>query len=401
MKRSALGLLASLAVAASLVAQAPPRQQPPRNNNPDPAFGDPLRGLTNAQLAAFNDGRTEFNSEEEADEGLGPVFNERSCLACHSVPAAGGASARVVTRIATRANGTFDNLTQFGGSLLQDHAITTADGSTHNFLPEVVPPVAMIVVHRRTTSLFGLGFVDATPDSTFIALAAEEANRHDGTAGRAPLVTNISAGMKTVGKLGWKAQQPSLFQFAGDAYLNEMGITSPQFPDENCPRGDCSELKYNPFPGINDAGDGVQAFADFMTMLAAPPRGNVTADANAGEQIFEQIGCTSCHTATLQTGRSNIAAVDRKTYHPYSDFLLHDMGSLGDGIEQGDASGREMRTAPLWGLRALPSFLHDGRATNITDAILAHDGQARAARDRFNRLDARSKSRLLAFLNSL
>ena len=394
MRRFVLVLLL-IATPAMLAQTRAPRRRPA-------TFGDPLAGLTATQAAAFADGRTEFVTAEKVDEGLGPVFNERSCQACHNAPALGGASPRAVTRIATRTNGLFDPLTQFGGSLLQDHAIGPADGSPNAFQPERVPREATLVVRRRTTPLFGLGFVDATPDATFVALAADQAARGDGTAGHLAMVQNIAAGMVTVGKFGWKAQVPTLHQFAGDAYLNEMGITSPEFPNENCPRGNCAELAFNPMPALNDTGDGVKAFEAFMRLLAAPPRADETPDANDGERMFERIGCDSCHVATLQTGRSDVAALDRKTYHPYSDFLLHDMGALGDGIEQGAAAAREMRTAPLWGLRVLPPvYLHDGRARTLDDAILAHDGQARASRDRFTRLDPQSRVKLLAFLRSL
>ncbi len=387
---------AGLAIAtfASLVAASAASDAPTQ-------FGDPLPGLTASQSSAFTNGKTEFTSEEGVADGLGPVFNGRSCVECHSVPAAGGGSERLVTRFGTITNGQFDPLTQYGGSLIQDHAITRADGSTHNFSPETVPSVATIVVHRRTPPLFGLGYVDAVPDQALFALAALEAQRGDGTAGRVNVVTNAATGAQSAGKFGWKSQVPSLFVFSGDAYLNEMGITNPLFPNENCPNGDCSQLKWNPRPDLNDLGDGVQAFDNFMTMLAAPSRGVITSDVTAGEQVFDDIGCAACHVATMHTGSSDIAALDNKPFHPYSDFLLHDMGSLGDGIVMGNSTGREMRTAPLWGLRAITRYLHDGRASTLTDAILGHDGQGRAARDRFAALDDSSKSQLLAFLNSL
>jgi len=364
-------------------------------------FGDPLGGLTAAQLDRFNDGKEEFLAPEEVDEGLGPVFNGRSCAECHSVPIAGGGSDRLVTRFGTITNGVFDPLAQFGGSLIQDHAITRADGSVHNYSPESVPKAATIVAHRRTPPLFGLGLVDAVSDQTFFELAAQESRRGDGTAGRVAVITNVATGLQSVGKFGWKNQVPSLFVFSGDAYLNEMGITNPLFPNENCPNGDCKELKFNPRPDLNDIGDGVEAFNDFMTLLAAPPRAASTPESLAGEAIFGQIGCDACHTSTLHTGPSDVAALDHATFHPYSDFLLHDMGALGDGISQGAANGREMRTAPLWGLRMITTFLHDGRAATLTDAIAAHDGQARAARERFNALDAASQGKLLSFLKSL
>jgi CxxC motif-containing protein (DUF1111 family) len=393
-RQSLLKLSLSASVVLSLVAATATSDAPLQ-------FGDPLGGLTSSQLSAFNDGKTEFATAEEVDEGLGPVFNGRSCAECHSVPVIGGGSERLVTRFGTITNGVFDPLAQYGGSLIQDHAITRTDGSVHNFSPEQVPAAATIVAHRRTPPLFGLGLVDAVPDQTFYELAAAEARRGDGTAGRVAVVNNVATGSQSVGKFGWKNQVPSLFVFSGDAYLNEMGITNPLFPNENCPQGDCKQLKWNPRPDLNDLGDGVEAFDNFMTMLAAPPRGAKSADVEVGEEVFDQIGCTSCHTPTLHTGSSSIAPLDHATFHPYSDFLLHDMGSLGDGISQGDAGGRDMRTAPLWGLRMITKFLHDGRASSISDAILAHDGQGSAARDRFNALDANSKTKLLAFLNSL
>src|SRR6185369_1824194 len=145
-----------------------------------------------------------------------------------------------------------------------------------------VPQSATIVIRRRSTPVFGLGLVDATPDSVFLDLAAREAQRNDGTAGRASMVDNLSAGSKTVGKFGWKSQNPTLFQFSGDAYLNELGITNAQFPNENCPSGNCAELQFNPMPGLNDVDGDTRTLADFMTLLAPPPRGNITNDANDG-----------------------------------------------------------------------------------------------------------------------
>src|ERR1043166_4253726 len=205
-----------------------------------------------------------------------------------------------------------------------------------------------------------------------------------------------------VGKFGWKSQNPNLLQFSGDAYVNEMGITSPMFPTENCPNGDCSQLPAcYPNAGVEDDGTDVNAFADFMTLLAGPPRGAITRDALAGEKVFLRIGCGGCHLPVLVTGPSRIKAFDRVVFHPYSDFLLHDMGSLGDGIEQGKATGREMRTAPLWGLRVRTSYLHDGRALALDAAIFAHDGQGKFAKNRFSALPASDAQKLMAFLNSL
>ncbi len=140
---------------------------------------------------------------------------------------------------------------------------------------------------------------------------------------------------------------------------------------ENCPQGDCDAFSCNPLPGLNDAGDGVEAFADFMTFLAPPPRGPVGVTAALGELQFVGIGCASCHVPTLVTGANAVGALNKVTFHPYSDFLLHDMGTLGDGITQNKATGRLMRTAPLWGVRYQTTLLHAGRATSLEQAITA------------------------------
>ena len=394
-------LIVVLVLLSSFSVEAQRRRPSGSPGVPAPPFGAALVGLPPAQTTLFNDGRREFIDHKSADVGLGPVFNARSCGECHMVPVVGGTGPRNVTRIAAVADGVYDHLTELGGSLLQSSGIGTPEGSTHRFLGERVPDRATVVTRRRTTPLFGLGLVDATDDTTFHALAAAQAARGDGTAGRVALVDNILAGMKTVGKFGWKAQIPTLQQFAGAAYLDEIGITSPLFPNENCPSGNCADLRFNPQPGLNDDGTRVDAVANFMRFLGAPPRGRITEDVIAGEAVFMRIGCDSCHTPTLQTGANANPALNRITYHPFSDFLLHDMGSLGDGIEQGAAKRTEMRTAPLWGLRVVNRFLHDGRVDTLEGAILAHDGQGLAARERFKVLNDADKARLVAFLRSL
>jgi CxxC motif-containing protein (DUF1111 family) len=367
---------------------------------PTTTFGDPLPGLSAADLALFNDGKTHFQEAETPADGLGPVFNEASCVACHNGPAVGGTNGRLETRFGRTTNGVFDPLASLGGSLIQDHGIGVFNGV--NFVGETVPATANTVAQRRTTPLFGLGLVDATPDAEFRVIASLEHFYAPDAAGTVALVTNLTTNKQAVGKFGWKDGNPTLFQFAGDAYLNEMGITSPQFPNENCPQGDCSLLAANPRPDLNDAdGADVIAFTNFMQFLAPPPRGPRTAATVFGERVFDSIGCAICHTPTLVTGRNAVLALSNVVYHPFSDFLLHDMGSLGDGIVQGAANARQMRTAPLWGLRAAGRLLHDGRAATPVDAILAHDGQASRARNRFASLDAASKQALLAFLNSL
>ena len=362
--------------------------------------GDPLPGLTQAELARFAAGKEEFEAEETPEEGLGPVFNDTSCARCHADPGVGGSSGLLETRFgARRADGTFDPLSAEGGSLIQVKGIGVAGNC--DFGGETVPADATLVSLRRTTPLFGLGLVDAVPESTFRYVAQLERSLWPDEAGRVAMVHDIARNRDAVGRFGWKNQVPTLHQFSGDAYLNEMGITSPEFPNENCPGGDCSLLACNPMPGINDQGDGIVAFTDFMTMLAPPPRGPMNAQAWTGRRLFATYGCSHCHWDTFRTGDSPVASLDHVTFHPYSDFLLHDMGSLGDGIETGDARGREFRTSPLWGLSAFSVYLHDGRAATVKDAILAHDGQGHRARDRFARSSQGDQAALLAFLATL
>ena len=365
-----------------------------------PDAGAPLSNLTTDELARFDSGKDDFSEVESIAEGLGPIFNDASCANCHNVPAIGGGSARLETRFGTMTpSGQFDPLSQFGGSLLQDHGIGLT--GTCEYLEESVPAQATIVARRRTTPLFGLGLVDAVPDLTFRVIAAAQQFDPDGIAGQVSIVTEIATGRQVVGKFGWKGQNPSIHQFAGDAYLNEMGITSSQFPNENCPHGDCASLSCNPDPGLNDDGSGITRVSDFMTMLAPPPRGPVPVAAVLGELQFLRAGCASCHLPILRTGPNASAALNQVVFHPYSDFLLHDMGSLGDGITQNKATGRLMRTQPLWGVRYVTNLLHDGRATTLEQAISAHDGQGKKARDRFAKMTSWEKDQLIAFLKSL
>lgn len=372
-------------------------------------IGDPIHGLSTTEEQSFRDGRAAFETTEGPEDGLGPVFNDTSCVACHNAGATGGGSATLETRFGTLDNGAFDPLASRGGSLIQTTGIGVA--GTCTFVGEVVPPQATIVAQRRTTPLFGLGLVEAVPDASLIALAQREARRTPASAGRVSRVTDLVTGKEAIGRFGWKGQNPNLLQFSADAYLNEMGVTTPLFPDENCPQGDCSLLACDPVPGVDDDMEDVELFGDFMRLLAPPDRVAVRAQARAarpqggrqerGPRLFATTGCAACHTPSLTTGDSTVAALSHRSFRPYSDFLLHDMGSLGDGIEQADASGQEMRTAPLWGLRFLTTYLHDGRAKTIEEAILAHAGQGLAARDRFAALSTQRKAALLAFLGAL
>jgi CxxC motif-containing protein (DUF1111 family) len=358
-------------------------------------FGDPVAGLTSAELLRFDAGLDDFKEKETADDGLGPVFNQTSCAACHSSPAAGGDSNVLETRFGTYDGKKFDPMSQAGGSLIQTDGVDPKNGC----VGETVPTEATVVAQRKSTPLFGLGLVDHVPDATLQQLAK---NQPRGVAGKPSIVVDAASGVTRVGRFGWKAQVATLMTFAADAYLNEMGITSPIFPTENAPGGDLTQLaKCDGVPTLEDDGSGVVAFADFMTMLAPPPRGSITPGAERGALVFERIGCAICHVPQLTTGPSAIAALNNVTFAPFSDFLLHDMGELGDRIVQGSASGSEMRTAPLWGLRVRSRFLHDARASTLDGAIREHAGQATAARRAFDALSKADAADLIAFLRSL
>jgi len=365
-------------------------------------YGEPLPSVTAEERASFLDGIDAFRKQEYVGSGLGPVFNQPVCTQCHdSPPAIGGTNQRLETRYGRRLpDGGFDPLTEKGGTLLHDHGIGPVQG--FNFIAEVVPAEANVVAARRTQPVFGLGLVDATPDAVFLTLADSQARQVPEAAGRPAMVIDLGTGQRAAGRFGWKANVPTLIQFSGDAALNEMGITSPQFPNEVCPQGDCSVLAYNPVPTINDPdGRDIARFTAFVRFLGPPPAPALSGQVKRGSEVFATVGCAVCHVPTLITGPNPSAALDRVAYHPYSDFLLHDMGTLGDGIEQGDARGAEMRTQPLWGLSFQGRLMHDGRVTTIPAAIDAHDGQGAGARDRFAALGDEDRAALLAFLAAL
>ncbi|HEX4383535.1 MAG TPA: di-heme oxidoredictase family protein [Myxococcales bacterium] len=368
----------------------------------DGGYGDALPRLSQSDLALFAAGRAAFIHQFSAADGLGPVFNAAFCSNCHDAPPAiGGTNQRVERRYGHRnTDGSFDPLTAQGGTLLHDTGIGAVDGGT--YAGETIPAAANVVAGRRTQPVFGLSLVEATPDSSFRAIAAYQAAHSPAAAGRAATVTDLSTGLPAVGRFGWKSAIATLFQFSGDAALNEMGITSPQFPNDVCPNGDCSKLSYNPAPGMNDPGGVfVAQFNDFMQFLGPPPAPTLSGAAIQGQQVFASIGCAVCHLPLLVTGPNTNPAFDQIAYHPYSDFLLHDMGSLGDGILQADAQPGEMRTQPLWGLGKQTALLHDARTASPSEAIAAHDGQGKSSRDAFAALSDDDRAALLEFLAAL
>jgi len=361
---------------------------------------NPLPGLTKEQVSDFSAGLIGFAEVETTEEGLGPVFNGKSCAECHAVPSVGGSEPNVgvarETRIGRVFNGVFDPLdgsvsVNRGGGLLQQRAINLPGCRLKG---EVVPPEATIVSLRNSTPLFGAGLIEAIPDATIL----ENMSRNGG---RPNYVFNPDTGKTELGRFGWKAQVATLHQFAGDAYLNELGVTSPSFPHENLPQGEPIPSGCDTVADPEDNGSGVTEFTNFMRFLAPAPRRPITNQVQSGEQLFSQVGCASCHVPTMRTGQANsVAALSNKPVNLFSDLLLHDVGT-GDGIEQGQAKGNDFRTAPLWGLSRRDRFMHDGRSKSIEQAILRHGGEARNAVSGLARLSRSDYDALLAFLGSL
>jgi CxxC motif-containing protein (DUF1111 family) len=390
--------LAAVLGSSTLVAQGP---NPPGPGNP----GGPLIGLTQQQMQQFQQGVQEFTQNENPQTGLGPVFNGVSCAQCHNAGALGGASPNlgisVVTRIGAMVNGQYSDLQNVGGPLIQARSLREILGPQYPIGREVVPPQAQFVSRRITTPVFGMGLIEAIPAATI--LSRSNVPQGGGIMGVANIVFNPDTGLAEVGRFGWKAQSPSIHAFAGDAYLNEMGITNPSFPAENLPQGQNIPPGGDPRPDDPESGDGaVEALSNFMRLSAFPAALPGTRNSEFGRRIFERIQCASCHVPSMRTGFSPIAAISNKDVPLYSDLLLHRMGAaLADGIRQGQAQGDQWRTPPLWGLRLRPFLLHDGRATSIEEAVRAHGGEAARSRTQFEQLNHLEKIQIMEFLRRL
>jgi len=388
-----------------------------------------------------------FDEVETAEEGLGPLYNAQSCRECHQDPISGGASQVTELRVGHNdALGRFvaPNIPIAGGretimarSLVNDRAVCPSgafpDGEIHLYTPDS----ETVHTTRMSISVLGDGYIEAVPDQTLINLAAQQCrtpgSRVCGQALRVPIV-EATAGTTGIGRFGWKAQHASLASFSGDAYLNEMGVTSKNFPTEvtNICGGTTKEPndQVDPADGMDD----VSRFARFIRATQAPARNRVladSADARTGELLFRQIGCVTCHVNAMTTAPAGTVmlggtytvpdALGNKIFHPFSDFLLHDVGT-GDGIVQTaqEHFGRQrnlaptlslmpafnstqykVRTPPLWGLRLRTRLMHDGNSFTYSDAILRHQHEASASSQAFFALRAIDRNALLTFLRSL
>ena len=400
-------------------------------------------GATNGLVdqATHDADREAFDEVELLAEGLGPIYNAQSCRECHQNPISGGLSQVTELRAGHRdAAGRFQNPSVpvangaaviTGRTLINDRAVCPSGQYPDVELQERVPDSETIRTQRTSLNLLGDGFVEAVADETLKALAERQCKETKGRiCGLALPVPVLEApGQKAIGKFGWKGQQASLLSFSADAYLNEMGITSRLLPDEFTTLCDPEEDPEDK-PEKDGLAD-IDRFARFMRATKAPARDAKlaqTEDATKGSAIFDAIGCATCHVRTLETAPAGTKmnagaftvpdALGGKVFHPFGDFLLHDVGT-GDGIAVAivehfglavarqerqsnlEPTANRMRTPPLWGVRMRSRLMHDGESETFTDAIVGHKGEADRERKKFSKLKPREKEQLLAFLRSL
>jgi CxxC motif-containing protein (DUF1111 family) len=417
-------------------------------NATDAAFSimSPNVPMGSEEFALHQEGDEEFEDAFFADPasehtGLGPVFDNVSCEGCHAgdgrgrPPYPGEIPESFLVRISypgrDAITGAPNPAAGLGGQL-QFRAIdgvvpeasvtityssvsgTFADGTTYSLQ---VPSYSfasnymtlskkMLFSPRVAPFNFGLGLLEAIPEDTILAKEDPNDANNDGISGVANRVWDAAENRTVIGRFGWKAGAPNLVQQTAGAYNGDMGITSSLFPAESC-EGDRPECAPHA-PEARD--DVVLAVARYMQTLAVPARRNVDgAQESDGERVFYQVGCAACHTPTVKTGTlAGVPSVTNQVIHPYTDLLLHDMGpDLADDRPDFQATGREWRTPPLWGIGLVPTvnghsnFLHDGRARNLMEAVLWHGGEAKKARDAVINLSSDARAALIKFLESL
>jgi CxxC motif-containing protein (DUF1111 family) len=427
--------------------------------------GGPLKGLTADETAFFQDGQARFADIEVvtggSNNGLGPRFNSNQCLSCHSQPDAGGTSPAKNPLIAVATlNGAKNTVPWFiapNGPVREArfkksngvddgnvHALFVITGRTDapgcniaqfDFLPAGNPLTGQggnpNIIFRIPTPVFGAGLIEAIPDSTILANMRANAaeKRAMGISGHANshLSGNVnrSGNDGTITRFGWKAQNKSLLLFASEAYNVEMGVTNQLFPQERDETPGCvfnptpeDTLNFTPTPPASGNTNtavisDIEAFANFMRLLAPPTPGPATPSSEKGRATFARIGCVHCHTPALTTGAkiasgsstNPSAALSNQTANLYSDLIVHHMGNgLADGITQGGAGPDEFRTAPLWGVGQRVFFLHDGRTSNLVEAIRehrSHGSEANRVIEHFNRLTTQEQQEVIDFLRSL
>lgn len=415
------------------------------------AFSQQAPNLDNQSGLDFFVGNSFFDknwvtapSATTARDGLGPFFNAISCAACHTNDGRGRApllagelSHGLLLRLSvpgTNSNGGPKGEATYGGQL-QDQGIMNVtkeggfevtystisgeypDGKTYNLREptytftnlqygDISPSV--MVSPRVAQQMIGLGLLEAIDETTILSLADESDNDRDGISGKPNWVWDLKNNKKSLGRFGWKANQPSLLQQTAGAFSGDIGITSPLFPDENCPDGiECDNIINGGSPEIDQSG--LEKVALYCQSLAVPARRNwENTDVIEGKELFTEANCNGCHIEKMITGDHELSAVSNQTIRPYTDLLLHDMGeALSDGRPDFDATGNEWRTPPLWGIGLFEivnqhtNYLHDGRARNLEEAILWHGGEAESSKQYFMKLSEIERNKVIKFLNTL
>jgi len=365
---------------------------------------------------ALDQGR--FEEAHDANTGLGPVFNARACADCHQNPVTGGSSQFTEIRAGHRdINGTFVPATVTiadGAAMIANRSIIN-DRALIPQAQEHVPDTENIRALRAALNTLGDGFVEAIDDDTLKSIAGQQMAASEGRIhGEVVEVPVLEApGQVRVGRFGWKDQHSSLLSFIGDAYLNEMGVTNRLRPKDVTSVG---KITTDPEDTPDEVGlADIDHFAQFVRGTKVPPRDvalATTPTALIGERLFTRIGCNICHVPTIVTAPPGTPinggaflipeALGSKIIHPFSDFLLHDLGT-GDAIVQNPPqdTANKLRTVPLWGLRMHPRHMHDLRSLSLKDAIERHGGEGAHVRDRFRELHPADKQALITFLNSL
>lgn len=383
------------------------------SNIGDESFTRPLAGLSEANLAAYKRGRDLFDKNFTPADGLGPLFNNTSCKACHGFPNSGGSSPEILTLIAGETNGAPRTLKEKGGPVISDKSVL-------NVPLEMFPMEAKAISKRISPATYGSGLIEAIPVGDITAQLAPSARKQElGISGR----TNLDG--DKIGRFGWKLQTADMRSFTITASNFEMGLSSPERPYEFFPNilpqmlaapalyaTDSAKLQfvkeYFDARGAASASpdltkENVDDLTAFQRYQAPPPPLALTEQAKQGEEVFKKVGCAECHTPSFKTGPNSIGIPEGVTVAAYSDFLLHDMGpELSDGISyMGTAKGSEWRSTPLWGLRYRRWFMHDGRTDNLEEAIQLHAGEGQKVTDAYNALQTVSKDALKAFLLSI
>jgi len=369
-----------------------------------PKPGEPLVGLTPEERALFDRGKARFTTVFTPGTGLGPTFNSDACAECHEDPAVGGRGDEVEVHVSAfmPETGFCDPLVDKGGFVIEQK-VTPALHAALGIDSEPLPPDAT-VAHRTTPDVLGFGLLDAIPDSVILANADPDDRNHDGISGRPNRFFD-----GRIGRFGRKALVPTLAEFNNGAYAAEMGITSPAVPNEETVGGQPIPAGVDsvPEPEINQ--EGLDLTNAFVRFLAPPAPEKLSKVEKRGRQLFTEVRCNRCHLPALWTGNNPVRALRYKKVAAYTDLLLHDMGPELADMCLGQASPSEFRTEPLMGLRfsansegeGEASFLHDGRAKTVEEAIRMHGGEGAASRDKFAALSEAERAALIKFLESL